>query len=244
MVEIDQLTKVYGNFRAVDSLSLRLNAGEILGLVGPNGAGKTTTLRCMAGIIPPTEGRIRLDGYDLFDDPVEYRARLAFVPDEPHLFEHLTVWDHLMLFGRLYRVAETELRAEQLLQENDLIDRKYAFPGELSRGMKQKLIISCALLHDPGLLVLDEPLTGLDPGAMRRTKSTIVETARAGAAVLVSSHMLHLVEEICGRIVLIHKGRKALEGTLDEIRAGLPDLDTDAGLEAIFLRAVEERESR
>lgn len=240
MVEIHQLVKLYDSFRAVDDLSLRVAAGEILGLVGPNGAGKTTTLRCLAGIIPPTSGRISISGFDLVNDPIEFRRQLAFVPDEPHLFEYLTVWDHLMLFARLYEVSDAENKSERLLLDHQLVDRKYFFPGELSRGMKQKLVISCALLHSPQLLILDEPLTGLDPGAMRRTKSTIIETAREGAAVIVSSHMLHLVQEISDRIVLIHRGRKTLEGSLEEIRTGLPDLDASADLEDIFLRATEE----
>ena len=238
MVQIDDLEKVYDGARAVDGLSLRVGAGEILGLVGPNGAGKTTTLRCLAGIIPPTAGRIQVCGHDLQAEPVAARACLAFVPDEPRLFEHLTVADHMSLFARLYGVADGVERAEQLLRDNELWERRHAFPGELSRGMKQKLIIACALLHSPQVLILDEPLTGLDPAAMRRMKRTIVATAKAGASVIVSSHMLHLVEEICERIFIIQHGRLALEGTLDEIRQAMPDLSGEADLEEIFLRAT------
>ena len=238
MIEIEDLIKTYEGFMAVDRLSLQVDAGEILGLVGPNGAGKTTTLRCLAGIIPATEGRIRICGFDLGNAATEAKQRLAFVPDEPHLFDHLTAWDHLMLFARIYGVADGPQRAEQLLAENDLADQKRAFPGELSRGMKQKLIISCALLHRPEALVFDEPLTGLDPGSMRRTKRTIVKTAQEGASVIVSSHMLHLVEEICDRVLIVQNGKKILEGTLEEIRAGVPDLSGDADLEEIFLRAT------
>lgn len=238
LIQIDELVKDYPERRAVDGLSVDVAGGEILGLVGPNGAGKTTTLRCLAGIVPPTSGRIRIAGHDLSEEPVQARRKLAFVPDEPHLFDHLTVADHLELFARLYNVAESALLAEQLLRDNELWDRRHAFPGELSRGMKQKLLLSCALLHSPKVLILDEPLTGLDPAAMRRTKRTISATAAAGAAVVVSSHMLHLVEEICGRILVINNGRRTVAGTLDEIRAAVPDLSGNAGLEEIFLRAT------
>lgn len=244
MIEIEDLTKTYEGFKAVEGLSLRVERGEILGLVGPNGAGKTTSLRCLAGIIPPTSGRIAICGFDLDEHPVEARQRLAFVPDEPHLFEHLTVWDHVTLFSRLYGVTDGAERGEELLGSNDLGDQRYAFPSELSRGMKQKLLISCALLHRPEALVFDEPLTGLDPASMRRTKRTIVETAREGASVIVSSHMLHLVEEICDRVSIIQHGQKVLEGSLEEIRAAVPDMGTDADLEEIFLRATGEDDSQ
>lgn len=238
MIEIEELVKTYEGFTAVDHLSLRVGSGEILGLVGPNGAGKTSTLRCLAGIIPMTAGTIRVCGHDLVDEPIAARQQLAFVPDEPHLFDHLTAWDHMTLFGRIYGVANAGERAARLLEENDLAEQHHAFPGELSRGMKQKLIISCALLHDPKALIFDEPLTGLDPGSMRRTKRTILRTAESGASVIVSSHMLHLVEEVCDRILILQHGTKLIEGTLQEIREGVPDLSVDADLEEIFLRAT------
>lgn len=238
MIRIEELVKVYDAHRAVDRLSLTVSSGEILGLVGPNGAGKTSTLRCLCGIIPATSGTISICGHDLVAEPVAARARLAFVPDEPRLFEYLTVNDHLSLFGRLYGVDDVAPRAEALLRENELLERRYAFPGELSRGMKQKLIIACAMLHEPDVLVLDEPLTGLDPAAMRRMKRTIRATADRGAAVIVSSHMLHLVEELCDRVLIIQNGQKILEGALDAIRAELPGLREGADLEEIFLRAT------
>jgi ABC-2 type transport system ATP-binding protein len=239
MIRIESLFKSYGSALAVDGLSLAVPAGEILGLVGPNGAGKTTTLRCLAGILPPTSGRIEIGGLDLAAEPVEARRRLAFVPDEPRLFDNLTVMDHLRLVGRLYGVTDAPERATELLARFELADRRDAFPSELSRGMKQKLMIAAALLHRPTALILDEPLTGLDPGAVRRMKRTIVEQAEAGAAVLVSSHLLHLVQEICSRVAILRAGRKLLEGTLPEIRAALPGLGVDADLEEIFLRATE-----
>ncbi len=193
MIEVEGLVKSYGSFRAVDGLSFRVETGEILGLVGPNGAGKTTTLRCMTGIIPPQQGRVRIDGHDLATEPVEAKSRLAFVPDEPRLFDHLTVSDHLTIMSRIYGVTDGAARGAELLDWFGLGDRKNAFPTELSRGMKQKLMICLALLHRPAALVLDEPLTGLDPAAMRRMRERIRRTAADGTAILISSHMLHLV---------------------------------------------------
>ena len=240
MIEIHSLVKSYDGFRAADGVTFSVASGEIVGLVGPNGAGKTTTLRCLTGIIPPTEGSISVAGHDLENDGVEAKRNLAFVPDEPHLFDHLTAWDYLMLVGSLYQVADVEERAGRLLDQFQLGDRRLSFPSELSRGMKQKLMISAALLHTPRALVLDEPLTGLDPRAMRQMKDVIVQAAADGAAVLVSSHMLHLVQEICRRIVIIHRGKVRLQGTLDEIRRGLGDLDGEADLEQVFLAATED----
>ena len=237
MIEIDGLSKRYGTLQAVDGLSLRVERGEILGLVGPNGAGKTTTLRCVAGIIPPTSGAVRIGGFDLQQEPVEAKRRLAFVPDEPRLFDYLTARDHLRITARLYGVQDGAERAERLLDELELGQRKDAYPAELSRGMKQKLMVAMALLHRPEALLLDEPLTGLDPAAMRRMKDRIRETAASGVAVVLSSHMLHLVEELCPRVAIVVGGRKALDGTLDEIR-GRGDL------EATFLRTVGEDGAR
>jgi ABC-2 type transport system ATP-binding protein len=238
-IEIQDLVKTYDGSPAVNGLSLSAERGEIVGLVVPNGAGKTTTLRCLAGILPPTSGRIAIAGHDLAVEPVEARRHLAFVPDEPRLFDSLTVADHLKVVARIYGVTDGAERGRELLAQLDLADREDFFPSELSRGMKQKLMIAAALLHRPSALVLDEPLTGLDPGAIRRMKQTLRDQAAAGTAVLVSSHLLGLVQEICGRVVIVQRGRKVLEGTLDQIRAALPDLGADADLEEIFLRATE-----
>ena len=240
MIEIEGLSKHYGSVCAVDALSLRVESGEILGLVGPNGAGKTTTLRCASGIIPPTAGSVRISGFDLVKTPVEAKRRLAFVPDEPRLFDYLTARDHLRMIARLYGVADGAARAETLLDELELGEKKDAYPAELSRGMKQKLMVAMALLHRPEALLLDEPLTGLDPAAIRRMKDRIRETARSGVAVVLSSHMLHLVEELCRRVVIVVGGKKALDGTLEEIRGALPEGEGRGDLESIFMRAIGE----
>jgi ABC-2 type transport system ATP-binding protein len=243
MIEVESLVKLYGTLRAVDGLSFRVERGEILGLVGPNGAGKTTTLRCLTGIIPPSEGRVVVEGFDLESQPIDAKRRLAFVPDEPRLFDYLTARDHLRVTARLYGVTDGEDRSKALLKEFGLADRSSSFPSELSRGMKQKLMVALALLHRPAVLVLDEPLTGLDPAAMRRMKDRIRRTAEEGAAVILSSHMLHLVEELCRKIVILVRGKKLLEGSLAEIRDAHPDLEGDADLEEIFIRATQDGRS-
>jgi len=239
LIEVHGLVKSYDTLRAVDGLGLRVEPGVILGLVGPNGAGKTSALRCLTGIIPADEGRIAIGGYDLAAEPLQAKRRLAFVPDEPRLFDYLTVADHLTVMSRLYGVEDGAERANTLLDDLGLGDRRTAFPSELSRGMKQKLMVAMALLHRPEALVLDEPLTGLDPSAMRRMKERIRTTAEAGASVIISSHMLQLVEELCHRILVLHKGKKLLEGSLEEIREAIPDLGRGADLEEIFIRATE-----
>jgi len=165
---------------------------------------------------------------------VAAKRLLAFMPDEPHLFDYLTVEEHLRFTARLYGVADIDRRLPALLQELELAEKARALPGELSRGMKQKLVIACGLLHDPRVLLLDEPLTGLDPAGIRRMKETIKERARQGAAVVLSSHLLHLVEEVCTRMLIMQAGRKVALGTIEEILAERPDL-RGRSLEEIFL---------
>ncbi len=211
-----------------------MEPGEVLGLVGPNGAGKTTTLRAISGIIPPTSGTIRIAGFDLARQPLEAKRSLAFIPDEPHLFEYLTVEEHLRFVGRLYRVPDAPERIGPLLGELELVDKRSALPAELSRGMKQKLAIACGLLHDPKAVFFDEPLTGLDPVGIRRMKETIRRRAQLGSAVILSSHLLHMVEEVCTRVLIIQHGRLVSLGTIEEIISHRPDL-AGLPLEEVFL---------
>jgi ABC-2 type transport system ATP-binding protein len=234
VIEVDRLTKLYGDLTAVDQLSFTVAAGEILGLVGPNGAGKTTTLTSLAGIIVPTSGRIRIAGYDLATNGKEAKARIAFIPDEPQLFEYLTVEEHLRFVGRLYGVADALERIPGLLAELELTEKRAVLPGALSRGMRQKLAIACGLLHRPLALILDEPLTGLDPAGIRKMKGTISARAREGAAVILSSHLLHLVEELCTRLLVIQRGKLVALGSISDIIAERPQL-AGRGLEDLFL---------
>jgi ABC-2 type transport system ATP-binding protein len=238
MIQVDRLTRKYDAFTAVDNLSFSVEPGEVLGLVGPNGAGKTTTLRCIVGIIPATAGDVFVDGHSISTDPIAAKSAVAFMPDEPRLFEHLTLWEHLQFTARIYRVRDFEEEARTLLEELELSGQKQSLPHELSRGMKQKLVIACGLLHSPGNLIFDEPLTGLDPLGIRRMKTTILNRAKAGSSVIVSSHLLHLVEEICDRILILKEGKKIIQGTLEQISQSMHDLTGDLNLEEIFLRVT------
>jgi ABC-2 type transport system ATP-binding protein len=240
MVQVNGLTKLYGEFAAVSELSFSLQPGEVLGLVGPNGAGKTTTLRCLAGIIPPSRGTVRVGGHDIVRDAIPAKKQLAFFTDEPRLFDYLTVWQHLNFVARIYQVADYEPIGRELLDELEIANKRDALPGELSRGMKQKLAIACGLLHSPRVIYFDEPLTGLDPLGIRRMKDSILKRARDGAAIIISSHLLHLVEEICSRILILKNGQKIADGTLAEITQKFSEQPGDANLEEIFFRVTSE----
>jgi ABC-2 type transport system ATP-binding protein len=239
LIAVNELTKLYGDVTAVRKLSFNVSAHEVLGLVGPNGAGKTTTLRCIGGIIAPTGGSVAVAGHDMKDDAIPAKRALAFIPDEPHLFDYLTVEEHLRFIARLYGVADADSRIPPLLAELELVEKRRALPGELSRGMRQKLAIACGLLHEPSVLILDEPLTGLDPAGIRRMRETIAARARAGTAVILSSHLLNLVEELCTKLLVIRRGECVAYGTIGEIIATRPDL-TGRSLEDVFLTLTAE----
>jgi ABC-2 type transport system ATP-binding protein len=237
-ISVEHLRRTYGAFAAVEDLSFRVADGEIVGLIGPNGAGKTTTLRTLAGILRPTGGQLRIDDHDIVRAPLEAKRRLAFMPDEPHLFEYLTVAEHLRLIARLYSVDDFDRRARALVEELELTGKERSLPGELSRGMRQKVVIACGLVRNATTLLFDEPLTGLDPIGIRRMRETIVARARAGAAVLLSSHLLHLVEEICTRVIIMDRGRKVADGTFAELASRADLAASGSNLEQIFLRVT------
>jgi ABC-2 type transport system ATP-binding protein len=238
MIEVAALSKRYGTFTAVQELSLAVRPGEVLGLVGPNGAGKTTTLRCLAGIIPATSGTIRIAGHDLATAAIAAKRTLAFFPDEPRLFEYLTVRQHLNFVARIYGVAGHTALAQPLLEEFEIADKADRLPGELSRGMKQKLAIACGLLHAPQVMFFDEPLTGLDPLGIRRMKNSILQRARAGATIVLSSHLLHLLEEVCSHVLILKKGVKIADGTIPEVAARFSTGESTVNLEEVFIRAT------
>lgn len=238
MIEVSNLSKRYGDFSAVADLSFTVQGGEVLGLVGPNGAGKTTTLRSIAGIIPPSEGKVVIAGYDLHTDAVAAKRKLAFFPDEPRLFEYLTVQQHLAFVARLYGVGDYENIARGLLDEFEIADKATRLPGELSRGMKQKLAIACGLLHGPSVLFFDEPLTGLDPLGIRRMKNSILQRAKAGAAIVLSSHLISLLEEVCTHLLILKRGKRLAYGTLDDVTELFAEGESGLGLEEVFMRAT------
>jgi ABC-2 type transport system ATP-binding protein len=224
MITVTGLTKAFGTTVAVDHVDLEVQPHEIVGLVGVNGAGKTTLLRMLAGILQSDAGSIGIAGHPMTTDGMEARAKLAFVPDTPMLFEQLTVYEHMLFMGRLYGVSDFESRLDALLEEFELADRKHSTASSLSRGMRQKVAICCAFLHEPSVLLLDEPLTGLDPLGRKRMCDAVARRAQQGSAVLISSHQLEIIERLCSRFVIIHQGSTRLEGSLAEIRANLGTL--------------------
>jgi ABC-2 type transport system ATP-binding protein len=234
MIEVSHLIKHYADVKAVDDVSFDVQPGEIVGLLGRNGAGKTTTLQVLSGITRPDSGGVRICGIDLLADPKKAKVHLGFVADEPEFFEYLTVDEHLKFSGMLYGLPDGAHSADRLLSQFGLDGKRSAFPEELSRGMRQKLALACALHHEPNAIFLDEPLTGLDPAGMREMKDTILARAQGGAAILLSSHLLFLVEELCSRLLILHDGKVVASGSMQEIR-GAADKGSSRELEAAFL---------
>ena len=239
-IEVLDYHKIYGETVAVRGVSFRVEPGEVLGLIGPNGAGKTTTLRALAGILQPTRGRILIDGHDIVTDPIAAKRALCYVPDDPRLFDTLTVWEHFRFVAAAYKMGPdwTE-KAEKLLVQFELTEKRGALAAELSRGMRQKVAIGCGYLHDPKAILLDEPLTGLDPRGIRTMKQTVLARAEAGAAVMISSHLLSLVEDICTSLLMFHHGEVILRGRIDELARQAMEEGREESLEDVFLRMTE-----
>jgi ABC-2 type transport system ATP-binding protein len=236
-LEVEALGRTYDGTRALSALSFDVRAGEIVGLVGPNGAGKTTALRSIAGILPIQEGRVRVLGHDVAREEVAAKRLLAWVPDDPQPFDSLTVEEHLEFSAALYGLTGWRARAEELLASFELGEKRRALGGELSRGMRQKLACAQAWLHSPRLMLLDEPLSGLDPRGIRAAREAIRALARAGTAVLLSSHQLELIEALADRILILDRGKRVFLGTLAEARAELAS-SPGTSLEEIFLAAT------
>lgn len=232
-LEVTGFSKLYESAPAVTDLSFSVAKGEILGLVGANGAGKTTTLRSICGILPVQHGRIRIGGVDLVEEEQAAKQQLAWIPDDPQPFETLTVHEHLRFYAALYGVRDWEAHGAQLLERFELAHKRDALGGELSRGMRQKLALACAWLHTPGLVLMDEPLSGLDPRGIRSAKQAIQDLAAGGTAVVLSTHLLSLIEELAHRILILDNGRKIFEGTLEQARSSL-SVAPGSSLEEIF----------
>ena len=230
MIEIRDLTKRYGDFTAVDGLSLTAPPGEIFGFLGPNGAGKTTTIRVVAGLSLPTSGSVIVNGIDVIAEPVRAKSIMGYVPDRPYLYEKLTGRELLHFVADLYRRAwsECEPRAVEMLRYFDLGDWIDARIENLSHGMKQKLVLVSALVHDPAVLVIDEPMVGLDALAQKQVKVLLRDLARAGKTVFLTTHTLSVAEAVCDRIAIINRGRIVANGTTAELKK-------DAALEDAFL---------
>jgi len=239
-VEIRNLRKTYAK-PAVDGLDLTVRAGELYALLGPNGAGKTTTLRMVTGLLQPDAGSIRVFGCDALADPRAAKQMVAWLPDEPMLYDKLTPVEYLQFVAGLWGVdaAAARDRAETLLRLLDLWDQRGQRCEGFSRGMKQKAALAGALIHDPKLLILDEPLTGLDAAAARQVKDLLQERVRAGATVILTTHILEVAERLADRIGIIMAGRLRAEGTLAELRSRAGEGDHGRGtLEDVFLQLV------
>lgn len=239
VIQVEDYTKAYRTTLAVDGLSFHVEPGQVLGLLGRNGAGKTTTLRAIAGIITPTRGRLLVGGHDLQTDEIAAKSLLAYIPDDPKLFEPLTIWEHLEFTAMTYQVPDLAERGAALLERFELTEKRDALVQELSRGMRQKVAICCAYLHDPRAILFDEPLTGLDPRGIRTLKESIVERARGGAAVMVSSHLLSLVEDLCTHLLILNHGKSRFFGPTAEARRVFAGHSDEASLEDVFFQATE-----
>lgn len=236
-------SKNYGAQIAVEGLDLEVLPGEILGLVGPNGAGKTTTLRSIAGVLPIQHGEIVVAGYDLGREEALAKAQLAWVPDDPEPFDTLTVEEHMRFTAALYGVADWRAKTDRLLATFDLEEKRGALGGELSRGMRQKLAFCCAWISEPRLVLLDEPLSGLDPRGIRAARAAIQSLAAGGTAVVLSSHLLELIEALADRLLIMDRGRAIFTGTLDEAREEL-SAHPRSSLEEIFMAVTGEDSAR
>ncbi len=236
MIRLDDLTKRYGTFTAVAGIHLHVPRGHLYGFLGPNGAGKTTTLRMIAGILRPTAGRIWLGGVDLLADPMTAKARLGFIPDRPFVYEKLTGGEFLRFVAGLYGQdgEAVERRIDELLDLFELTHWRDELVEAYSHGMRQKLIISSALVHRPELIVVDEPMVGLDPRGARLLKDIFREFVARGGTILMSTHTLEVAEAMCDRIAIIQAGRIVAHGTMAELRE--QTAGGDASLEELFLR--------
>jgi len=241
MIEIDRLTKKYGEKTAVEDLTLRVEAGECFAFLGPNGAGKTTTIKVLAGLLRPTSGRVTVCGHDMVSDSMAAKARLAYVPDEPYLYDKLSGREFLLFVAEMYGIGpqDTERRIAHYADLFGLHGYIDDLCEGYSHGMKQRVVLTAALLHEPEVIVVDEPMVGLDPSGARLVKDLFRRHAADGLSVFLSTHSLSIAEEVADRIGIIHQGRLISLGTLKDLRA---KCGGEGGLEEMFLQIVREAE--
>ena len=244
MIELEGVTKRFGSFVAVDEIDLEVRRGEIFGFLGPNGAGKTTTLKMITGLLQPTSGRITVAGYDLHTHPEEAKKRLGFIPDRPFLYDKLTADEFLGFMGGLWDLPQQVIRGrmEKLLDLFELTEWRNELIGSFSHGMRQKLIFAGALLHEPEVIVVDEPMVGLDPKSIRLVKDIFRRFCAKGKTVMMSTHNLSIAEETCTRIAIIQQGRIMAQGTVEELRA--LSRSNQEHLEGIFLNLTGGEQAR
>lgn len=241
MIEINGVTKTYakGSVKAVDDISVEIRNGEIFGFLGPNGAGKTTTLKMITGILRPDSGNIKINGIDIVKDPVEAKKHIGFVPDNPEIFNRLTGMEYLNFIGDMYDVPDKERydRISEIAEEFKIKDALPSSVNSYSHGMRQKLVLIGALLHDPAVWVLDEPMVGLDPEAAFELKNRMRKHADSGNSVFFSTHIMEVAEKLCDRVGIIKKGKIVFVGTVDELRNKGKE---DESLENLFLELIKE----
>jgi len=245
MIELQQLSKRYGPTSAVEALDLRIEPGEVFGFLGPNGAGKTTTIKMMMGLLRPTSGRVVLGGFDLQTHPLPAKQLCGFVPDRPHLYEKLSGRELIDFVAGLYGVPDSisKRRAPRLLEMFDLAAWGNELIESYSHGMKQRLVMAAALVHSPRILIVDEPMVGMDPHGAQLLKRTFRDLAGDGVTVFLSTHSLDVAEETCDRIGIIHRGRLQALGSIDDLRA-TAGLHGAASLESVFLQLTRGSEAR
>ena len=230
MLELRSISKHYRSLPAVENVNFSLNAGEVLGYLGPNGSGKSTTVKIAIGLIEPTSRKVLFDGFDIRDDMQGYRAQLGYVPEEAHVYTHLSGMEYLQLAGRLRGMSEPliEMKATELLRLLGLEAAQFAAMANYSKGMRQRVLIAAALLHDPRLIIFDEPLSGLDAVSARLLKDLLLLLARNGKAILYISHVLEVVERVCARVIVLSKGRIVADASPQQLTAmtNLPSLET------------------
>jgi ABC-2 type transport system ATP-binding protein len=239
MIKLVNLTKVFRGFKAVDHLNLEIRPGTLFGFLGPNGAGKTTTVKMMAGVLKPTEGQVLINGIDMGRDPVEAKKCIGFVPDRPYLYEKLSASEFLRFVAGLYGLNShpglTD-RMDQLLELFDLTHWRDELIESYSHGMRQRLVMCSALLHEPSVLIVDEPMVGLDPRGSRLVKEIFKERARRGTIIFMSTHSLDIAEEVCEEIGIIQRGEMIARGSAEELRV---KAGVDGNLERVFLKLTE-----
>ncbi len=243
MIELTNLKKNYGNFWAVNDISITVEPGEIFAFLGVNGAGKTTTIRMMVGILQPTSGNIKIGGHDLSREPEKAKSIVGYIPDRPYIYPKLTGQEFLNFVGNLYKVPKQELtsRVNDLLEQFTLTDWRNEIVESYSHGMKQRLATCAALIHRPKVLIVDEPMVGLDPRGARMFKDALKTFAKEGVTIFLSTHSLDVAEEVADRLAIIQKGQIISTGSLSNIREELGLSET--ALETIFLELTQERES-
>ena len=241
MLELKGITKKYNVFPAVDNVSFRIEPGEILGYLGPNGAGKTTTIKMLTGLLEPTAGDIFFQGKKIKNNMVEYKKKIGYVPEEPDIYPHLSAYDYLFMVGRLRQIQEKALKAkiEQFMELFKLSLDMQSSISSYSKGMVQKVLLSAALLHDPDIFLLDEPLSGLDVETSMIIKDLVKQLSKEGKIIFYCSHILEVVEKVCSRVIIIHKGKILTDDSVENMR----HLMKVPSLEEIFSQLVIQQDT-